>query len=143
MNKLLVVVPYKLWFCSNNTTRDLLSLQIHALEDFSHQHIGYGVGGVLINGRRIWWVWFMSLELFRKSWSLCINLLIWMKDMKSLAGWDNEIQWNVHNTDTTGTIRPVDHSGQSMAVRIMEVSLSWRTVVEIELGSIIHNLKPL
>ena len=34
MNKLLVVVPYKLWFCSSNmyTTRALLGLQIHALE---------------------------------------------------------------------------------------------------------------
>jgi hypothetical protein len=46
MNKLLVVVPYKLWFCSKNTTR---GLQIHALEIVIMviQFIGCGVGGVL------------------------------------------------------------------------------------------------
>ena len=34
MNKLLVIVPYKLWFLplSSNTTGGLLGLQIHALE---------------------------------------------------------------------------------------------------------------
>ena len=35
MNKLLVVVPYKLWFCSSNIIRGLLGLQIHALESIS------------------------------------------------------------------------------------------------------------
>ena len=59
MNKLLVVVPYKLWFCSSNTTRGLLGLQIHALESIlgivviKFNYFGCGVGGILINDERI------------------------------------------------------------------------------------------
>ena len=33
--------------------------------------LGSGVGGVLNNDRWGLWVWSMSLELFKKSWSLC------------------------------------------------------------------------
>ena len=62
MNKLLVVVPYTNFdFCSSNTTRGSLGLQIHALEStfcmgivvIKFNHIGCGVGGVLINDRWI------------------------------------------------------------------------------------------
>ena len=36
-------------------------------------YLGCGVGGVLINNRWDQWVWSMSLELFRKSWSLMLT----------------------------------------------------------------------
>ena len=34
-------------------------------------HLGYGVGGILVNDRWGQWVWSMSLK---KSWSLCCSV---------------------------------------------------------------------
>ena len=51
MNKLLVVVPYKLWFLP---TGGLLSLQVHeGIVVIKFNHVGCGVGGILVNDRQI------------------------------------------------------------------------------------------
>ena len=75
MNKLLVVVSYKWWFFSAVETLQAVYLAYK----FMHlkfifyiivNYLGCGVGGVLFNNRWDQWVWSMSLEPLRKSWSL-------------------------------------------------------------------------
>ena len=64
--KLLVVVS-----CENtgSVAHKFMLLKIQILV-IKFNYLGSGVGGVLINNRGDQWVWSMSLELLRKSWSL-------------------------------------------------------------------------
>ena len=78
MNKLLVAVSYKTVVFAVKTLQAvylshkfMLLKFIFCILGILVDYLGCGVGGVSINNRWEQWVWSMSLELLRKSWSLC------------------------------------------------------------------------